>query len=89
MPNGIDLRQKFRDGFRMVLLSILIAIVGFILALMGWPSLQFIFGGFLLVLLGVFIAIAGVQGQITAVYLALRGTRDESTFTEELTRRTD
>ncbi len=85
MPNGTNLRLKFRDGSRMVLISIPIGILGFLVAIGGWFSgLQFIFGGFLLVLLSMYIAISGVQGQITAVYQALRGTQDESSFTEEL-----
>jgi len=98
MPNGINLEELFDSGRRRTTVAILMGTFGSIASviLVGFPSTYGLIG----TLWGLWIIIFwmnatliilafGAEAQNTAVFLALRGTRDESQFTEKVLRRLD
>lgn len=86
MPNGLDLSNQYRWGGRAILISYILGGVGFFLTMFLWISFDIggLVTGLMVLFLGVFIGISGVAERVATLYLALRGTRDESGFTESL-----
>lgn len=86
MPNGPDLRSQFEWSRRAILISYIMGAAGFFGTMLLWVSYNIggLVTGLMILFLAVFTAVGGTAGQVNALYFALRGTRDESDFTEDL-----
>ena len=93
MPNGIDLEGMFRGGSKWSTIAFILATVGLLISVLvtGFLSTYGLNGtlwGLWITLfwlnITTFILAAGVNNRVTAIYLALRGIRDESRFSQDL-----
>ena len=99
MPNGgVDLEGMFRTGNRWVWVARLMAFAGFfvlvfVIGILSVSGLNGTLWGLWISIVWLNIAMVvftfGAQSQNEAVYLALRGTRDDSQFTEKILKRID
>jgi len=90
LPNGIDLEGMFRGGSRWSTIAWILAMVGFFVSIFvtgvstatGNPQ-NVLWGLWISIFwlnITVFVLAIGANNQLTAIYWALRGTKDESTF---------
>jgi len=90
MPNGIDLEGMLKTGSRWSLIAWLLAMIGLFVSVFATGFAQasgnVLWGLWISIFwlnVTVFILAFGANNRLTAIYLALRGTRDESTLSLE------
>ncbi len=90
MPNGIDLEGMLKTGSRWSLIAWLLAMIGFFVSVFATGFAQasgnVLWGLWISIFwlnITVFILAFGANNRLTAIYLALRGTRDESKLSLE------
>src|SRR3989442_3363956 len=93
LPNGIDLEGMFRTGSRWSSIAWLLAIIGLFASVLvvGFLSTYGLNGTLWALWIMIFwlntttfLLAYGSSSQLTAIYLALRGTRDESGFSSRI-----
>jgi hypothetical protein len=90
LPNGIDLEEMLKSGSRWSLIAWFLAMLGLFVSvfatLFAQASGNVLWGLWISIFwlnTTVFVLAFGANNRLTAIYLALRGTRDESTLSLE------
>src|SRR2546421_11147009 len=93
LPNGIDLEGMFRTGSRWSSIAWLLAIIGLLASVLvvailsTYGSNGTLWALWIMIFwlnITTFILAYGSSSQLTAIYLAIRGTRDESWFSSRI-----
>jgi hypothetical protein len=90
MPNGIDLEGMLKSGSRWSLIAVFLAMIGLFVSVLATGFAQasgnVLWGLWISIFwlnITVCILAFGANNRLTAIYLALRGTRDESKLSLE------
>jgi hypothetical protein len=90
MPNGIDLEGMLKTGSRWSLIALFLAVIGLFVSVfatgLAQASGNVLWGLWISIFwlnITVLILAFGANNRLTAIYLALRGTRDESRLSLE------
>jgi uncharacterized sodium:solute symporter family permease YidK len=90
LPNGIDLEEMLKSGSRWSLIAWFLAMIGLFVSVfatgLAQASGNVLWGLWISIFwlnITVFVLAFGANNRLTAIYLALRGTRDESRLSDE------